>query len=406
MKRRWLAAALGLALLWQQCGSLALASEMTEPVAIQQELEEEAEENEAQQEDIQEEGDKDAFANGEALEERASDESQNLTTDAIKEDEEASIEAIEVPKTDFESESADDTELQIDKNETEEDNVLLVPQSAGSLGYSDMPETSGWRYEAVAYVKEKGIMNGISGTSRFAPDEPLTRAMFAAIIYRMEGSPAASYAAKFPDVPDGNYFSVPIVWANQAGMINGHSNTGLFGTFENITREDMVTIMYRYAKYKNLDLSGAGSLGVFSDQDQISGYAREALAWAVGNGIINGRSGTGLVDPRGNASRVECAAIIQRFMKKYMSTPVSSGDAGKPSGGTGAGNSSGGNSPSGSSGPQEGIQTYVYSVNSTKFHHPNCPSVKRMNASNRRTVTATRQEMLARGFSPCSNCNP
>ena len=406
MKKRWLAAALGFALLWQQCGSLALASEMTEPVAIQQELKEEAEENEAQQEDIQEEGDKDAFANGEALEERASDDSQNLTTDAIKEDEEASIEAIEVPKTDFESESADDTELQIDKNEMEEDCVSLAPQSTGSLGYSDMPETSGWRYEAVAYVKEKGIMNGISGTSRFAPDEPLTRAMFAAIIYRMEGSPAASYAAKFPDVPDGNYFSVPIVWANQAGMINGHSNTGLFGTFENITREDMVTIMYRYAKYKNLDLSGAGSLGVFSDQDQISGYAREALAWAVGNGIINGRSGTGLVDPRGNASRVECAAIIQRFMKKYMSTSVSSGDAGKPSGGTGAGNSSGGNSPSGSSGPQEGIQTYVYSVNSTKFHHPNCPSVKRMNASNRRTVTATRQEMLARGFSPCSNCNP
>ena len=388
MKRRWLAAALGLALLWQQCGSLALASEMTEPVAIQQELEEEAEENEAQQEDIQEEGDKDAFANGEALEERASDESQNLTTDAIKEDEEASIEAIEVPKTDFESDSADDTELQIDKNETEEYNVLLAPQSAGSLGYSDMPETSGWRYEAVAYVKEKGIMNGISGTSRFAPDEPLTRAMFAAIIYRMEGSPAASYAAKFPDVPDGNYFSVPIVWANQAGMINGHSNTGLFGTFENITREDMVTIMYRYAKYKNLDLSGAGSLGVFFDQDQISGYAREALAWAVGNEIINGRSGTGLVDPRGNASRVECAAIIQRFMKKYLSKPVSSG------------------SSSGNSGSQEGIQTYVYSVNSTKFHHPNCPSVKRMNASNRRTVTATRQEMLARGFSPCSNCNP
>lgn len=384
MKRRWLAAALGLALLWQQCGSLALASEMTEPVAIQQELEEEAEENEAQQEDIQEEGDKDAFANGEALEERASDESQNLTTDAIKEDEEASIEAIEVPKTDFESESADDTELQIDKNETEEDNVLLAPQSAGSLGYSDMPETSGWRYEAVAYVKEKGIMNGISGTFRFAPDEPLTRAMFAAIIYRMEGSPAASYTTKFPDVPDGNYFSVPIVWANQAGMINGHSNTGLFGTFENITREDMVTIMYRYAKYKNLDLSGAGSLGVFSDQDQISGYAREALAWAVGNGIINGRSGTGLVDPRGNASRVECAAIIQRFMKKYLSKPVSSG----------------------SSDTQECIQTYVYSINSTKFHHPNCPSVKRMNASNRRTVTATRQEMLARGFSPCSNCNP
>ena len=84
MKKRWLAAALGFVLLWQQCGSLVLASEVTEPVAIQQELDEEAEENEAQQEDIQEEGDKDAFANGEALEERASDDSQNLTTDGYK----------------------------------------------------------------------------------------------------------------------------------------------------------------------------------------------------------------------------------------------------------------------------------------------------------------------------------
>ena len=374
MKKRWLAAALGFVLLWQQCESLALASEMAEPVAMQQELNEEAEEDEAQQEVIQK----------------------------VPESQSASS-MVGFLETDSEPESVDDTELQIDVNETEEDCVALAPQSAGSLGYSDMPETSGWRYEAVAYVKEKGIMNGISGTSRFAPDEPLTRAMFAAIIYRMEGSPAASYAAKFPDVPDGNYFSVPIVWANQAGMINGHSNTGLFGTFENITREDMVTIMYRYAKYKNLDLSGAGSLGVFSDQDQISGYAREALAWAVGNGIINGRSGTGLVDPRGNASRVECAAIIQRFMKKYLSKPVSSGSSSGGSSSSGSGSSG---SSSGNSGPQEGIQTYVYSINSTKFHHPNCPSVKRMNASNRRTVTATRQEMLARGFSPCSNCNP
>lgn len=387
MRKRWLAAALGLALLWQQCGSLALASEMTEPVAIQQELEEEAEENEAQQEEIQKvELSEEDSEKEETLEEKTEDESRD-TEEKVPESQSASS-MVGFLKTDSESESADDTELQIDKNETEEDNVLLAPQSAGSLGYSDMPETSGWRYEAVAYVKEKGIMNGISGTSRFAPDEPLTRAMFAAIIYRMEGSPAASYAAKFPDVPGRQLFQRADCMGKSGGMINGHSNTGLFGTFENITREDMVTIMYRYAKYKNLDLSGAGSLGVFSDQDQISGYAREALAWAVGNGIINGRSGTGLVDPRGNASRVECAAIIQRFMKKYLSKPVSSG------------------SSSGNSGSQEGVQTYVYSVNSTKFHHPNCPSVKRMNASNRRTVTATRQEMLARGFSPCSNCNP
>ena len=103
------------------------------------------------------------------------------------------------------------------------------PEKKGDL-YDDVPETSGWRYEAIKYVKDHGIMNGISGTRNFAPDEPLTRAMFATIVYRMEGSPKASYSAKFPDVPDGNYFSVPIIWANKEGIINGHSNTGLFGT--------------------------------------------------------------------------------------------------------------------------------------------------------------------------------
>ena len=159
-------------------------------------------------------------------------------------------------------------------------------------------------------------MNGISGTRNFAPDAPLTRAMFATIIYRMEGSPKASYSAKFPDVPNGNYFSVPIIWANKAGIINGHSNTGLFGTNENITREDMVVIMYRYCKYKGIATNGRAALGRFPDAGQVSGYAKEAVQWAVANGIINGRSNTGMLDPKGNASRVETAAIIQRFMTK------------------------------------------------------------------------------------------
>ena len=189
------------------------------------------------------------------------------------------------------------------------------PEKKGDL-YDDVPETSGWRYEAIKYVKDHGIMNGISGTRNFAPDEPLTRAMFATIIYRMEGSPKASYSAKFPDVPDGNYFSVPIIWANKAGIINGHSNTGLFGTRENITREDMVVIMYRYCKVKGLASGDRADLGRFPDADQISGYAKEAVQWAVANGIINGRSNTGMLDPKGNASRVETAAIIQRFMTK------------------------------------------------------------------------------------------
>ena len=180
--------------------------------------------------------------------------------------------------------------------------------------YDDMPETSGWRYDAVEFVTYEGIMNGISGTGNFAPDAPLTRAMFATIIYRMEGQPTASYSGRFPDVPNGNYFSAPISWTAARRIMVGHSNTGLFGTHENITREDLVTVMYRYAATKGYDRSKKTSLDKFADASQVSGYAREAMQWAVANGIIKGRSNTGLLDPKGNATRVETAAIIQRFM--------------------------------------------------------------------------------------------
>lgn len=193
-------------------------------------------------------------------------------------------------------------------------NFKIVGKS--SWLYDDVPETSGWRYDAIKYVTDHGIMNGISGTRNFDPDGMLTREMFAAIIYRVEGSPAASYDGRFPDVKDPNYYVKPIAWASTHGIITGHSNTGLFGVRENITREDLVVIMYRYARTKGYNTGGGISLSKFPDAAETSGYAVEAMKWAVGNGIVNGRSNTGLLDPKGNAARVEAAAIIQRFMTK------------------------------------------------------------------------------------------
>ena len=187
-------------------------------------------------------------------------------------------------------------------------------QMYGAGLYADVPETSGWRYEAIKYVTEHGIMVGISGTDRFDPDKMMTRAMFATVIYRMAGSPQASYSVKFPDVPDNNYYSVPISWANSVGIIRGHSNTGLFGTYENITREDLVTMIFRYAQYIGRDTSERASLSSFPDAGEVSSYAVDAMQWAVSEGIIQGRSNTGELDPKGSALRVECAAIAQRFL--------------------------------------------------------------------------------------------
>lgn len=182
--------------------------------------------------------------------------------------------------------------------------------------YEDVPETPGWRYDAIKYVTDHGIMNGISGTNNFDPDGMLTREMFATIIYRVEGSPAVTSGVPFPDVKDPNYYVKPIAWASANGIITGHSNTGLFGVLENITREDMVVIMYRYARAKGFGMGTDADLQKFPDVKEISGYAVEAMQWAVGNGIITGRSNTGKLDPKGNASRVEAAAVIQRFMTK------------------------------------------------------------------------------------------
>ena len=189
--------------------------------------------------------------------------------------------------------------------------------TSNGLPFNDVTGNSGWRYEAVKYVYENGIMNGINPTRRFAPDDTLTREMFATMIYRIAGSPAATYNGKFADVPDGNYFSVPISWANAKGIINGHSDTRLFGRGENIRREDLVTIMYRYAQMEGISTSARADLSKFDDAAEVSGYAAPAVQWAVANGIITGRSNTGLLDPSGNATRIEAAAIIQRFLQKF-----------------------------------------------------------------------------------------
>ena len=186
------------------------------------------------------------------------------------------------------------------------------------LPFSDMPEKNGWRFDAVNLVYGSGIMQGISGTTRFDPDENLTREMFATTIYRVAGSPAASYDGRYPDVKAPNYYVEPIAWATSVGVVQGHSNTGLFGVHEDITREDLVVMMYRYARTAGLNTGGSVSLSKFPDASEVSGYASAAMSWAVGNGIVQGRSNTGMLDPKGNATRVEAAAILQRFIEKYM----------------------------------------------------------------------------------------
>lgn len=182
------------------------------------------------------------------------------------------------------------------------------------LPFTDVKDTS-WYYEAVKYVYENDIMNGLTETT-FGPNETLDRAMFATILYRLSGSPEVEFKEIFTDVKDGRYYSDAVIWAYENEIVTGYGND-TFGPADKITREQMVVMMYRYAKLMEYDLGEMAEYDHFPDADKVSNFAKEAMKWAIGNEIINGKANGDevLLDPQGNALRAECAAIIMRFAK-------------------------------------------------------------------------------------------
>ena len=165
-----------------------------------------------------------------------------------------------------------------------------------------------WYYSAVEYVYARSIMSG-TAADLFAPNQNTTRGMIVTMLHRLEGSPAA-LPASFRDVSAGAYYAGPVAWASANGIVTG-TGDGLFSPDAPVTREQMAAILYRYAQYKGLDASARADLGRFPDAPRVSLYAAEPMSWAVGAGLINGSDG--LLDPAGQATRAQVAAIFQRF---------------------------------------------------------------------------------------------
>ena len=172
-----------------------------------------------------------------------------------------------------------------------------------------------WFYSSVMYVNKNGLMTGLNETE-FGPVQSLARAQFAMILYRMNGSPAVDYTNKFKDVSAGIWYTDPIMWASNKGVVTGYSN-GNFGPGDNINREQMAVMMYRYAKTQGYDVSASVALGNYTDGVNVSGFAKQAMQWCVAEGIITGKYNGTQLDPQGNAIRAECATIIRRFVEKY-----------------------------------------------------------------------------------------
>lgn len=175
--------------------------------------------------------------------------------------------------------------------------------------------SSDWFYGAVRFVSEEGLMNG-TGSNVFSPDLTLSRAMLVTMLYRLEGEPAVSGDIPFEDVSKSQWYSDAILWAGRNQMVEGYAN-GKFGSNDPLTREQTVTILYRYAQIKELDASAETDLSVYNDVKDISSFALPAMKWAVATGIIQGRTAATLA-PKGSSTRAEIATIIKRFIEGFL----------------------------------------------------------------------------------------
>ena len=184
-----------------------------------------------------------------------------------------------------------------------------------SQTYTDVSSTD-WFYAAVNYVTDSGLMNGV-GNGKFAPSLSASRGMIVTILHRLEDTPAVSTATSFADVKPDSYYANEATWASENGIVSGYGN-GNFGPDDEITREQLVTILYRYAKFKNYDVNIGEDTNIsrYDDASQISEYAYAPMQWAISVGLITGRSATTLA-PHGTVMRAEIAMILIRFDALY-----------------------------------------------------------------------------------------
>jgi len=194
--------------------------------------------------------------------------------------------------------------------------VNETPVAADCDGGSSCPahkftdvNTSLWYHKAVDYAITNSLMSGV-GENTFSPNANLSRAMLAQILYNLAGRPAAAGASDFNDVAEGMWYTNAIAWAAENGVVSG-LGSGKFGPNDNITREQLAVMLYRYAGSP----AAGGSLDGFADAGKVSGYAQNGLVWATSNGVMSGKGG-GMLDPQGLATRAEVAQMLYNYLNK------------------------------------------------------------------------------------------
>lgn len=199
-----------------------------------------------------------------------------------------------------------------------EENAQVETNSDSYTGgelFTDVKKEN-WFYPAVSYVMNKGLMTGMVNGG-FAPNEELSKVQFAVVLYRMEGSPEVSLSANTLAIPENAYYAPAVFWADQTGLLDGLQGTSVKPE-DKITREEMITMLFRYAQQKGFDTQERADLSQFADAEKVSPSAKEAVSWAVATGMISGEGKDRLLNPQGSASRAVCAAMITHLCETYM----------------------------------------------------------------------------------------
>ena len=196
------------------------------------------------------------------------------------------------------------TSVKLNRNQT------VYAKWTEEIRFDDV-DASAWYADGVYYVAGQGIMTG-SGNGAFSPDTVMSRAMLVQVLYNLEGQPEKD-ASAFTDVAADAWYADAVAWAADAGIVTGVSDT-TFAPDVTMTREQIATILYRYAAYKGYDVTASNDLSGYADAGEIGSYAVEAMGWANGAGLITGSTATTL-NPLGSATRAEVATILMRFLE-------------------------------------------------------------------------------------------
>jgi len=201
------------------------------------------------------------------------------------------------------------------KNVTSDQTIratFALEGAAEQPGFSDVSKND-WFYDAVQDAVDMGLMAGVSA-DRFDPKGTVTRAMVAQILYAREGKPTVSGAAAISDVPANAWFHNAMQWAKGQGVIAGYPD-GRMDPNAPVTREQLAVILHSYAQKKGMNVSKTADLSGYADSAAVSVWAKDAMSWAVGSGLISGRSASTLA-PAGSATRAECAVIFTQMFQK------------------------------------------------------------------------------------------